>query len=96
MSESRTRAATMGEESNQRKPTRFSIPSAEANHVSPTNDGRVFSRDGKSARLVTSTVFSLSNERCSRASTVSPARVIDRLEANARRAVRAFFFLGIT
>jgi hypothetical protein len=58
--------------------------------------GRVFSRDGKSARLVSVDLFSFSNERCSHASTVSPARVIDRLEAHARRAVRAFFFSVIS
>jgi hypothetical protein len=46
--------------------------------------------------LSSSTVFSFSNERCSHASTVSPARVIDRLEAHARRAVRAFFFSVIS
>jgi hypothetical protein len=83
--------------SHQRKASRFSIPSTEAIHVRRGRIlGRVFSRDGKSARLViVDCVFSF-NERCSRASTVSPARVIDRLEAHARRAVRAFFFSVIT
>jgi hypothetical protein len=96
MSESRTRAATNGEESHQRKATRFSIPSAEAIHVRGRFSAVFFPGTENPHVLSASTVFSLSNERCSRASTVSPARVIDRLEAHARRAVRAFFFSVIT
>jgi hypothetical protein len=95
MSESRTRAADNGEESHQRKAS-FSIPSAEAIHVEDAFSAVFFPGTENPHVLSASTVFSLSNERCSRASTVSPARVIDRLEAHARRAVRAFFFSVIS
>lgn len=90
MSESRTRAADNGEESHQWKAT-FSIPSAEAIHVEDALFSAVFFPGTENPHVLSSsTVFSFSNERCSHASTVSPARVIDRLEAHARRAVRAF------
>jgi hypothetical protein len=95
MSESRTRAADNGEESHQRKAS-FSIPSAEAIHVEDAFSAVFFPGTENPHVLSASTVFSFSNERCSRASTVSPARVIDRLEAHARRAVRAFFFSVIS
>ena len=98
MSESRTRAADNGEESHQWKAS-FSIPlvpSARAIHVEDAISAVFFPGTGNPHVLSSSTVFSFSNERCSRASTVSPARVIDRLEAHARRAVRAFFFSVIT